>query len=87
MSITGAIVIFASIWFVTLLCILPVGMKSQADAGEIAPGTPASAPSEAMIGRKMLWTTAITVVLWAVICGVIFWSGLTVRDLDVWHRM
>lgn len=40
-----------------------------------------------MIGRKMLWTTGITVVVWAIICAVILWSGLTVRDLDVWHRM
>ena len=87
MSVTGAIVLFAVIWFVALLVALPIGVRTQGEAGEIAPGTPASAPVDAMVRKKMLWVTAVTVVLWGGICAVILWGGLTVRDLDVWGRM
>jgi predicted secreted protein len=87
MSITGAIVLFAVIWFVTLLVLLPVGLQTQGEAGDVAPGTPSSAPADAMIRKKLLWTTIVTVALWAPLCALILWGGLSVRDLDFWGRM
>jgi predicted secreted protein len=87
MSVTGGIVIFAVIWFLTLLVVLPIGERTQGEAGEVTPGTPASAPADPRIARKFLWTTVVAVALWAAVCAVILWSGLTVRDLDVWGRM
>ncbi len=87
MSITGAIVLFAVIWFVTLLVVLPIGLRTQDEAGEVVPGTPASAPADARIGRKLFWTTVVTIALWAPLCAFILWGGLTVRDIDFWGRM
>ena len=87
MSITGAIVLFVAIWFVTLLALLPIGLRTQGEAGDVAPGTPASAPADAMIRKKLIWTTLVTIALWAPLCGVILWGGLTIRDVDIWHRM
>jgi predicted secreted protein len=86
-SITGGIVLFAVIWFVTLLVALPIGVRTQEEAGEVAPGTPASAPADPMIGRKLFWTTLVTLLLWGPLCALILWGGLTVRDIDVWGRM
>jgi predicted secreted protein len=86
-SITGAIVLFAVIWFVTLLVALPIGLRTQEEAGEVTPGTPSSAPADPMIGKKLLWTTVVTLLLWGALCALILWGGLTVRDLDIWHRM
>jgi predicted secreted protein len=87
MTVTAAIVLFAMIWFVTLLVALPIGVRTQGEVGEVAPGTPSSAPSDAMIGRKLFWTTVVTIALWAPLCALILWGGITMRDLDVWHRM
>ncbi|MBP7001323.1 DUF1467 family protein [Amaricoccus sp.] len=87
MTITGAIVLFAVIWFLTLFVALPIGLRTQDEAGEVEPGTPASAPSEAWMRRKFLWVTVITVALWVPLCALILWGGVTVRDLDIWHRM
>lgn len=87
MTISGAIVLFAVIWFVTLLVALPIGIRTQEEDGNVAPGTPSSAPADPMIGRKLLWTTVVTVALWAPLCALILWGGLTVRDIDFWHRM
>ena len=53
----------------------------------MAPGTPASAPADPMIGKKLIWTTVVTLLLWAPLCALILWGGLTVRDIDIWHRM
>jgi predicted secreted protein len=86
-SITGAIVLFAVIWFVALLVALPIGLRTQGESGEVVPGTPSSAPVDAMIRKKLLWTTVVTLAIWAPLCALILWGGLSVRDIDIWHRM
>jgi predicted secreted protein len=87
MTITAAIVLYAVIWFLSLLVALPIGLRTQEEDGEVAPGTPSSAPVNPMIGRKMAWVTLITTLLWALVAATIVWSDLTVRDIDFFHRM
>lgn len=82
MTITAVIVVFAVIWFLTFLVVLPIGHVSQDDAGEVEPGTPASAPAGAVVRRKALITTAVTVVLWAIVVAIILSGAITVRDFD-----
>ena len=82
MSITGGIVAFAVIWFVCLLVILPRGLTTQAEAGEVEPGTPEGAPSSFNFGRKALWTTLVTVVLWAGFFAILEYELLTMDDFD-----
>ncbi|MCB1351250.1 MAG: DUF1467 family protein [Rhodobacteraceae bacterium] len=87
MTITAAIVLYAVLWFLTLLVALPIRVRTQGEDGEIVPGTPASAPTDPMIGRKMFWVTIIASILWAALVSFIVWGGVTVRDIDIWHRM
>lgn len=87
MAITSAIVLFAVIWFMLLLMALPMRLKSQHEDGEIVPGTPASAPVNPMIGKKMIWVTVVTIILWAPLCWFILSGILTVKDLDFFNRM
>jgi predicted secreted protein len=87
MSITSAFVLFAIIWFVSLLVALPIGLTTQEEAGDVTPGTPPSAPADPKIGKKMFWVTVVTLALWIPLCAVIIWGGITVRDLDIWNRM
>lgn len=87
MSITSAIVLYMVIWFLVLFVVLPLRMRSQAEAGEVVPGTPASAPEDAMIKRKMLVTTAVATVLFVVIAGVIISGLIGVRDFDFMGRL
>lgn len=83
----SAAVVFAVVWFLTLFVVLPIGLRTQDEAGDVEPGTPASAPSGAIMRRKFLIVTAVAVAIWAAICSVILWGGITLRDLDVWGRM
>ena len=83
MSITSALVLFAVIWFMVLFIVLPLRLTTQGEAGEIVPGTPESAPVDPKIGPKVKITTAVTVVLWTVLCGVIISGVITVSDFDI----
>ncbi len=87
MTITAAFVLFAVIWFMVFFIVLPQKMVSQCEAGEIVPGTHASSPADAQIGRKARITTIWAVGLWIVIAGVILSGAITVRDLDWFNRM
>ena len=61
--------------------------KSQDEAGEIVPGTPASAPADAQIVRKAKITTAIAVVLWALVASVILSGMVSIYDFDWFGRL
>ncbi len=82
MTITAALVLFAVIWFLTLLIVLPVRIKTQGDLDDIVPGTHAGAPEVHHMKKKLWITTGITFVLWAIIAGVIISGLISVRDFD-----
>ena len=86
MSVTSAIVVFAVTWFMVLFVVLPLRLRTQGDDGEVVPGTHAGAPSDPQLGRRALITTGITIVLWAVICGIILSGWIRVEDFDLFTR-
>ena len=87
MSITGALILFSITWFMVFFCVLPVRFQSQADRGQVMPGTPASAPEDAMIGKKAKITTGIAVVVFILLYLVINSGWITVDNMDVFHDM
>lgn len=87
MNLTGGIVLFAVIWFMVFFIVLQVTARSQDDEGDVAPGTPASAPADAQILRKAGITTAIAIVLWALIAAVILSGAVSIHDLDWFGRL
>jgi predicted secreted protein len=65
MPTTTAVAIFFLIWWVVLFAVLPWGIRSQHEGGEIAPGTDPGAPIVAKLGRKLVWTTVVASVIFA----------------------
>lgn len=59
MSITTAVAIYFVLWWIVLFTVLPWGIKTQDEAGEITPGTEASAPSKPQLKRKFLITSGV----------------------------
>lgn len=82
MSITSAIVCYAVLWFLIMLLILPYGVQSQREAGHVEPGTPAGAPAQIRIARKMLWASIGAAVGLAAIYGVIVGGVITRADIS-----
>ena len=73
MSITGSIALYFIIWWTVLFAVLPFGVRSQAESGEIIAGTEPGAPVLPAMKTKTLWTTAIaTVVFGAVYAALQF---------------
>src|SRR2546430_8444239 len=56
-SLTTAIAVYFIIWWVMLFAVLPWGVHSQQESGEVAPGTDPGAPALPRLWRKLMWTT------------------------------
>lgn len=88
MGIVSALVLLAVVWFMVLFVILPIRLETQGDVGEKVEGTHAGSPaSNFSMKRKLRLTTFWAVPIWAVIASVILWGGITVQDIDMFHRM
>lgn len=87
MSITSAIVLFAVIWFMVFLIILPLRNVTQGESGQVVPGTHVSAPVDPQLKGKALLTTWWSIALWVVIGGTILSGVISVRDFDFMNRM
>jgi predicted secreted protein len=55
-----AIAIYVVIWWTVLFAILPFGVRTQAEDGEVVPGTPESAPTHPRLLRVLLLTTLVS---------------------------
>ncbi|MGB0921242.1 MAG: DUF1467 family protein [Alphaproteobacteria bacterium] len=80
MSISGGIVAFVIIWWVVVFAVLPFGVRTQREEGEITPGTADSAPVKPMLVRKAIATTIIASVLWGVLWAVIEYQLISLDD-------
>lgn len=58
-----AVVIYITIWWIVLFTVLPWGIRTQNDEGEVVPGTEPGAPTAPKLLVKALWTTAVSVVV------------------------
>ncbi|MBV0891682.1 DUF1467 family protein [Paracoccus sp. Z118] len=87
MSITSAVVLFATLWFLCLFLMLPIGHRSQEEMGEVVPGTPAGAPHNPRLGRKMIWATLLAAAIFAVVAFVIFADIITRADMTAFNPL
>ncbi|RYH08567.1 DUF1467 family protein [Tropicimonas sp. IMCC6043] len=86
MAITSALVLLAVIWFMVLFIVLPLRLTTQGEAGDVVPGTPASAPTDPQLKRKAKIVTVIALPLWAITCWVILSGTITVADFSLYDR-
>jgi predicted secreted protein len=59
--------------------VLPWGVRSQHEHGEVIPGTDPGAPAIPHLRRKLLWTTAVSIVVFAA-CYVVYVNQLVTLD-------
>ncbi len=64
-SISTGFAIYFVLWWVTLFVTLPFSVRSQHEDGEGAPGTDPGAPVASRMGRKLIWTTLLSAVIYA----------------------
>ena len=55
--------IYFVLWWVTLFVTLPFGVRSQHETGGVSPGTDPGAPTISLMGRRLIWTTLLSAVI------------------------
>jgi len=65
MPVTTALAIFFLIWWVVLFAVLPWGVRSQHEGGAVTPGTDPGAPAVPKLRRKLVWTTIVSLAIFA----------------------
>ena len=70
-----AIAIFLTIWFTVLFAVLPFGVKSQHEAGNMVGGTDPGAPVAPRLLLKAWWTTVIAAAVFAGVAAFARYAG------------
>lgn len=60
-----AIAFYFVTWWLTLFVVLPFGVHTQDEAGEVVPGTPESAPAKTRMWKLFLINTVVAAVVFA----------------------
>jgi predicted secreted protein len=76
--ISTFIAIYFVVWWTVLFAVLPWGMRTQEEEGEVTLGTPASAPANPRLLQKAVWTTIVAAAVVAV-----FWGAAAVFGLNL----
>jgi len=71
MPVTMALGIFFLIWWVVLFAVLPFGIRSQHEGGDMVPGTDPGAPEIPNLMRKLVCTTLVSALIFAA-CYVVY---------------
>jgi predicted secreted protein len=70
MEKTTAIAIYFIIWWVVLFAVLPWGVHSQQETGDVAPGPDPGAPAVPKVWMKLVWTTVIAGVVFGILAAI-----------------
>jgi predicted secreted protein len=76
-----ALAIYFIIWWVTLFAVLPFGIRSQTESGDVVPGSDPGAPAVPNLKRKLLWTTAVSTFVFIVVDVIYVYRLVTLDDL------
>ncbi len=79
MNLLTMVAIYFIVWWLVLFAVLPWGMRTQEEDGEVVLGTTASAPARPRLLRTVIVTTLITSILLG-----LFWLAVNVFGLSVW---
>ncbi len=63
MAWTTIVAIYFITWWIVLFAVLPWGIRSQTEHGDVTPGTDPGAPVLPRLVSKIVWTTVVTTIL------------------------
>jgi predicted secreted protein len=76
LTVGGGIALYFVIWWILLFAVLPFGVRSQIESGEVAAGTEPGAPSMPALREKAILTTLVADVVLILTAAVMPLAGL-----------
>jgi predicted secreted protein len=76
MTVTGALALYFVVWWTALFAVLPFGVRSQADAGDVTVGSDPGAPALPALNEKAIWTTILAGLVFAIVGWMLPLAGL-----------
>lgn len=76
MTFASAFAVYFVIWWTVLFAVLPFGIRSQVESGEVVEGTEPGAPALPGLMRKAVITTLIAAVIFLFV-----WYGWAALDI------
>lgn len=74
MSVALGIALYFVIWWIVLFAVLPFGVRTQDEAGDVVPGTPGSAPERTQMLRLFAVNSVVAGLVFAVV-----WVAITYK--------
>ena len=62
-TVVGGLSLYFVIWWILLFAVLPFGVRSQAEIGDVVAGSEPGAPSIPALSQKAIWTTILSSVV------------------------
>jgi predicted secreted protein len=66
-----AAAVYLTIWFTVLFAVLPIGVRSQSESGDVTPGTDPGAPVAPRILMKIGLTTLLSIAVFVLLVMVL----------------
>ena len=76
LRISGGIALYFVIWWILLFAVLPFGVRSQAESGEVVAGSEPGAPMAPALREKAIWTTLLATIVLVAAAAVFPLAGL-----------
>lgn len=86
MSLPLSIALYYIIWWTVLFAVLPFGVRTQGEAGDVVPGTPESAPATPRLLRVVVLNTLVATIVFACVWVTITYNLVSVEDLSFLGR-
>ena len=81
MNLILGLAIYFVCWWIVLFAILPIGVTTQIEAGDVSPGTAESAPVAPKLVPKLIATTLVAGVVFAFIYWVVEGGVVSLDDI------
>lgn len=81
MSWLSFFAIYFVLWWIVLFAMLPFGLRTQDEDGDVTLGTVSSAPRGSHMGRAMLWTTIVSLAIYGAFYVLIVYLGFGFDDI------
>ena len=83
MTIGTGFALYFLFWWLCIFVVLPFGVRSQAESGDIVPGTEQGAPVKTNLKKKLLINTVLSALVFAVYWFVTVKLGYSLDDIPL----